>query len=742
LSCLLLGPGSLGAQPDATVHLPFPEPPISSPGVSVSPDAAAGPPVALNAPASVAHAWSEAALYAVRNDFARPPVHARNLYHLAGAMYDAWALFDDRATPLFMDSGVHSACALDEFELEALQRMRSAPDGDEEARRRVISQAAWRLLRYRYRNAGASEAVREHVDALAASQGLSASRGESRPAAQLGARVAACVIGMGRRDNANEDSNYTNLDYRPVNPPLNPLATGNPNLIHPSRWQPLALGEFIDQAGKPSRATEFVGADWGQVEPFALRDGDRGTVLRDGVPMRVYHDPGPPPSYEEQPEAYAGQFGLVALWSAHLGPAVPRVIDIAPRARSGALGPDDLATDPIEQMAFYDPDGGQVPVGETLAPPGRYPATPVPLGDYARVIAEYWADGPDSETPPGHWFSLYNDHVSRHAALPRRVAGEGDVLDPLAFDVLAYLALGGAMHDAAIAAWSVKGAYDFVRPISAIRYLADVRQGTGLPTVPGRIERIELGDPLAGVGGIRIGRTRLLGWRGPASIADPTRDVAGVGWTLAGDWWPYQRPNFVTPPFAGYVSGHSTFSRAAAVVLERLTGSAFWPGGSAGFTARAGEFLVFEKGPSVDIPLRWATYRDAADETALSRIWGGIHPPVDDLAGRRMGARVGEDAWRYARALFGPRNAAGNEQVDEGVTGGVPSVPDRTTGNERNASLGTDVDIETRRAAPGCASVGGPRGFDGALLLMLGGAGVGLGGVRRRLRGDVVRRSL
>ena len=35
---------------------------------------------------------------------------------------------------------------------------------------------------------------------------------------------------------------------------------------------------------------------------------------------------------------------------------------------------------------------------------------------------------------------------------------------------------------------------------------------------------------------------------------------------------------FVTPPFAGYISGHSTFSRAAAEVLTLLTGDPFFPG--------------------------------------------------------------------------------------------------------------------------------------------------------------------
>jgi hypothetical protein len=108
----------------------------------------------------------------------------------------------------------------------------------------------------------------------------------------------------------------------------------------------------------------------------------------------------------------------------------------------------------------------------------------------------------------------------------------------------------------------------------------------------------------------------------------------------------------VTPPFAGYVSGHSTYSRAAAEVLTLLTGNPYFPGGMGVFAAPRNEFLVFEEGPSVDIELQWATYRDAADECSLSRIYGGIHPPQDDIPGRLMGAKIGPQAFHKALQHF------------------------------------------------------------------------------------------
>ena len=149
--------------------------------------------------------------------------------------------------------------------------------------------------------------------------------------------------------------------------------------------------------------------------------------------------------------------------------------------------------------------------------------------------------------------------------------------------------------------------------------------------------------------GEHLGKIKFLAWRGPDHVVEPATDAAGVGWILAENWWPYQRPSFVTPPFAGYVSGHSTYSRAGAEVLTALTGDPFFPGGMSGFPIPANEFLVFERGPSVDMVLQWATYRDAADQCSLSRIWGGIHPPADDIPGAssESGWDRTPSGWRY-----------------------------------------------------------------------------------------------
>ena len=54
----------------------------------------------------------------------------------------------------------------------------------------------------------------------------------------------------------------------------------------------------------------------------------------------------------------------------------------------------------------------------------------------------------------------------------------------------------------------------------------------------------------------------------------------------------------------------------------------------------------------MNVELQWATYRDAADESGLSRIWGGIHPPCDDMPGRKIGETIGLAAVALAEAYF------------------------------------------------------------------------------------------
>jgi hypothetical protein len=579
---------------------------------------------------SVARLWDEALLEAIRRDFPAPTVHARNLYHLSAAMWDAWAAYDPLADGVFVTE----------------KREHRHPAA---ARERAISYAAYRLLSHRYRDAvGGAESL-AGFDAVMASLCLPTDRtGTSgSSAAALGNRIAERIIEAGYRDGSRERHGYVSADYAPVNEPLIVKAPGT-FMTDPNHWQPLALEVAVAQNGLPLPAgpQQYVGAHWGHVTSFALPGGGA-----DGVPI----DPGAPPRLGDprsDDEFKAGAV-QVAAFSSQLDPGDGVMQDISP----GVLGDNTLGTN--------DGDGHESnPVtGEPYAP------NLVPRADFARALAEFWADGPASETPPGHWNTVANT-ATDDPSFERRIGGEGELVDALEWDVKMYLALNGAVHDAAVAAWGAKGYYDYVRPISMIRWMGGLGQSSdptlpsyhpdGLPLVPGQVELItdetvapgERHEHLAE----HVGEIAIRAWTGTPD--DQENEVGGVDWIRAVEWVPYQQPTFVTPAFAGYVSGHSTFSRAAAEVLTAMSGSEYFPGGLGSFTIPAGS-LEFEAGPSQDVELQWATYYDAADQAGLSRLYGGIHVQADDLNGRVMGAQCGKDAWALAQTYWDGTARAG-----------------------------------------------------------------------------------
>ena len=111
------------------------------------------------------------------------------------------------------------------------------------------------------------------------------------------------------------------------------------------------------------------------------------------------------------------------------------------------------------------------------------------------------------------------------------------------------------MADAGIATWNTKYLYDTWRPITVIQ---------------------------SGGDGVNS-----------AVTADPT-------WT----------PFLTTPNFPEYVSGHSTFSMAAATVLDSFFGN------NVTFTTTE---------PTTTLSLTYTSFQQAAQEAGMSRVYGGIH---------------------------------------------------------------------------------------------------------------------
>lgn len=613
---------------------------------------------------SVARRWNEVTLEAIRHDYARPTVHARNLFHCSIALYDSWAIFDPTAETYMLGKVLNGFdCPFNGI---------ANPTNIQAAQEETMSYAVYRLLQHRFANSPGATQSLYRFDTLMTNLGydpnFTATDYSTGSYAALGNHLAANLIAYGMQDGSNEANGYANQFYAPVNPTLIPVLEGNASMEDPNRWQPLTLQIFIDQSGNvyPINTPTFLSPEWGQVSAFALDAQNLNTYTRDGNDYQVYHDPGTPPQMDiEEVDAmaqlYRWSFELVAVWSSHLSSEDTTIWDISPASIGNV---QEYPQNFSQHLHFYDRDnGGDSGIGHALNPVTGQPYAPqlVKRGDYTRVLAEFWADGPASETPPGHWFTILN-YVSDHPLLEKQYMGTGPILNDLEWDVKAYFTLAGATHDAAVTAWGIKGWYDYTRPISAIRYMAGLGQSSdpelpsyhpaGLELIPNVVELVKVGDPLAGVNNVNVGKIKLNVWRGPSYITNTATDEAGVGWILAGNWWPYQRPSFVTPPFAGYISGHSTFSRSAAEVLTAFTGDAFFPGGMGEFHAPMNEFLVFEEGPSTDVTLQWATYRDASDQCSLSRIWGGIHPTIDDLPGRLIGIEIGNEAFDLAKSYF------------------------------------------------------------------------------------------
>ena len=611
---------------------------------------------------SIAREWNEQVLHAIRNDFARPTVHARNLFHTSIAMYDIWAVFNNQADTFLLGKTVGNYTSnFDGFYID---------ESIEEDRKKAISYAVYRIMLHRFSNSPGVEeifvSINNLMDELGYDKNMKSIDYHNGNAAALGNFIASQIIELGLQDGSNEQEDYANLIYEPINENLNTDYVGNPNLTAPNHWQPLTISEFIDQSGNyhPGGAPDFLSPEWGKVTPFSLSEEDLTIYNSPDYDFWVYHDPGNPSYIQEgngMNDPYKWGFALVSIWGSHLDPNDDVMIDVSP----ASIGNISTFPETFEEYKdFYNlEDGGDPSLGWDVNPSTGLPYEEqwVPRGDYSRVLAEFWADGPDSETPPGHWFTILN-YVSDHPNLVKKFKGEGEVLEDLEWDVKSYFILSGALHDSAIAAWGVKGYYDYIRPMSSIRYMCDQGQSSdttlpnfhphGIPLVPGYIEIIEEGDPLEGEYLENIGKVKVFTWRGHEFIIDADFDIAGVGWILAEKWFPYQQPSFITPPFAGYVSGHSTFSRAAAEVLTLLTNDEYFPGGMGTFNVYTNDFLKFEVGPSVDFQLQWATYRDASDQTSLSRIWGGIHPPIDDIPGRKIGKEIGVDAFEFGEQYF------------------------------------------------------------------------------------------
>ena len=335
-------------------------------------------PLNTNAQHSVARDWNEELLNAIRIDFARPTIHARNLFHSSIVKYDAWAIFDNQAETVFLGKTFNGyTCTFNGI---------NTPVNIDDARHEIISYAMYRLLNHRFASSPGSATSLPAFSLLFSTYGydenITSIDYSTGSYAALGNYLASEIIAFGLQDGSNEQNDYGNQFYTPVNDPLIlDIYEDTNNLIDPNRWQPLAFDLFIDQSGNiiPQSIPEFLNPEWGEVKPFCLVPADL-EILNNGFDSYVYKNPGPPVYIQNSNESgiddpYKWHFALVASWSAHLDPADPTLIDISP----GAIGNVDILNYPetfTEYKAFYNfTNGGDSGTGHALNPYTNAPYT-------------------------------------------------------------------------------------------------------------------------------------------------------------------------------------------------------------------------------------------------------------------------------------------------------------------------------------------------------------------------------
>jgi hypothetical protein len=482
--------------------------------------------------------WNDQLLDTIRAYPAQtgPTITARALGVLHTATYDAWAAYDPTAKVTRPDGPAQQQATSN-----------TLPNKKE-----AISYAAYRVLNDLFPPGSfPSTGAYQTPDVLLTSLGYnpanttpaSSSDSAATPAG-VGNLAAKAVLDFRHADGSNQLGNDPNgtigvpysdtTGYKPAN---------DWNKVNdPWRWQPLCVLTATGVAnGLPP--------------------------VRDPSATSCPDTTSPSTSDYALQKALTPQWGNVTPFSAGLASQLPYMVPGPPKNSDGTYSTTDIAT------ALADTSN---------------------LSDASKAKAEYWADGPRSEFPPGH-MAVFTQFLCRKF---------GNNLDS---DTKQFFMLGNAMMDASIASWWQKYKYDFVRPVSAIReYYKNNPDG-------------------------------ITSWLGPNK---------GFGKVPSQQWMPYQALTVVTPAFPEYVSGHSTFSAAGATLLSMANGGDTF-GGS--ITIKAHSLKIESSAPAADVTLSWPTFSDATDEAGMSRRYGGIHFYSGDIHGRGVGRQVAQYVYSQAQ---------------------------------------------------------------------------------------------
>jgi hypothetical protein len=237
------------------------------------------------------------------------------------------------------------------------------------------------------------------------------------------------------------------------------------------------------------------------------------------------------------------------------------------------------------------------------------------LNDSGKLMAEFWAGGPNTVTPPGMMGWFWKEYVSTNIVDTPTLIFSG-------------LDVGIHLFEGSRITWRNKVRKDQARPVQELRIMNNGQS--------------------------------IQSWNG----------------TIAGETWvPYQEADFVTPPFADFPSGHSHFSQGLANTMNAWFGSTIpiKPITKSDLTLLSPIFngtdsqtnslntITISTGKSIIQPgavpaaptsLTWTTWQDMADSAGYSRLYGGIHCLSAHLASQAVASQLHTDlntVWGFNR---------------------------------------------------------------------------------------------
>ena len=213
-----------------------------------------------------------------------------------------------------------------------------------------------------------------------------------------------------------------------------------------------------------------------------------------------------------------------------------------------------------------------------------------------KALVEFMRDGPRSVQQAGHWL-IFAQQVS---------VRDNHTLDQ---DVKMYFLVTACAMDAFIAAWDTKMFYDNSRPYALVHHYYQ--------------------DQV------------IKAWGGPEK---------GIVEMKGKEWRPYSPDTFLCPPFPAYVSGHSCVSGACSTALKLFKGDDRF-----GESVKLVPGLMTEpENVSDTITLHFPTFTETAEMAGTSRVLGGYHVQVDNVAGLKLGRDVAGAVWeKYQKYVNG-----------------------------------------------------------------------------------------